>query len=348
MLPLNIGVSIILPAFNAEKTIGKNLKKIIAETKNFNSEIIVVDDNSTDNTSKVVEKFKKIKLIKLKSNKGAGNARNVGAKFSKYKNLCFIDSDILIGKNSIYNLLKRLFKDKKTGSVAATQDTYNLNKNSWSSDFVCLKSCYGTDDFKYEIEFSSICSEFCAISKNLFNRIGKWKTLPGAGGEEFDMGYKIRKLNKVNIKLKSATYSGFWCDLLTRSKRIIARTVKYIPVLFKKKSFDTVGSFATIGQASSAFLSLLIILSLFSYLFLSYNFYLKSFTITNNDIILSTLSLFVVQIIIEYKFIIYALKKKGLGMLVFSIIGMQVINISLIIGAFVFLLKSILPKSKNY
>ena len=38
-----------------------------------------------------------------------------------------------------------------------------------------------------------------------------------SGGEEFDLGYKIRKLNLKNIKLKKAGYSGYWCDL-QRSK----------------------------------------------------------------------------------------------------------------------------------
>ena len=228
-------LSIIIPAYNSEKIINDCLNKILEESKKIKSEIIVVDDKSTDKTTKIVKKIKKIKLIKLKKNRGVGNARNIGADNAKYKNLCFIDSDIIISKNSIYNLLKRFHKNKNTGSVSGTQNTYNLNKDNWTSNFVCLKSCYGTESIKVEKNFSSISSEFCIISKKLFNNVGKWKSLYGAGGEEFDLGYKIRKLNKKNIKLKSAGYSGFWCDLKERSIRIISRTEKYIPILLKKK-----------------------------------------------------------------------------------------------------------------
>ena len=58
-------VSIIIPAHNEEKTIGKLLDKIIKielNQINFEKEIIVVDDGSNDNTANICEKYQKIKL----------------------------------------------------------------------------------------------------------------------------------------------------------------------------------------------------------------------------------------------------------------------------------------------
>jgi glycosyltransferase involved in cell wall biosynthesis len=330
-------LSIIIPAYNSEKIINDCLNKILEESKKIKSEIIVVDDKSTDKTTKIVKKIKKIKLIKLKKNRGVGNARNIGADNAKYENLCFIDSDIIISKNSIYNLLKRFHKNKNTGSVSGTQNTYNLNKDNWTSNFVCLKSCYGTESIKIEKNFSSISSEFCIISKKLFNNVGKWKALYGAGGEEFDLGYKIRKLNKKNIKLKSAGYSGFWCSLKERSIRIISRTEKYIPILLKKKNFDSKGTFATSGQAFSAFLTLLILFLLISNLFLNFNY-----------VILGIFILLIIQLILEINFLIYAYKKYKIKMLLFSLFGIQVINISIILGGFLFLFKNTFGLFFNY
>ena len=57
-----------------------------------------------------------------------------------------------------------------------------------------------------------------------------------AGGEEFDFGFKIKELNKKNIKFKNAGYSGYWCDIFQRSKNIIERTEKYIPIFLKKRT----------------------------------------------------------------------------------------------------------------
>ena len=330
-------LSIIIPAYNSEKIINDCLNKILEESKKIKSEIIVVDDKSTDKTTKIVKKIKKIKLIKLKKNRGVGNARNIGADNAKYKNLCFIDSDIIISKNSIYNLLKRFHKNKNTGSVSGTQNTYNLNKDNWTSNFVCLKSCYGTESIKVEKNFSSISSEFCIISKKLFNNVGKWKSLYGAGGEEFDLGYKIRKLNKKNIKLKSAGYSGFWCDLKERSIRIISRTEKYIPILLKKKKFDSKGTFATSGQAFSAFLTLLMLSTLILNLFLKLNF-----------VILGIFTLLTIQLMLETNFLIFAYKKYKIKMLLFSLFGIQVINLSIILGGFLFLIKNTFGLFFNY
>ena len=127
-------VSVIIPVHNSEKTISYCLKKIISESNKLESEIIVVDDASTDNTLNILKEFKDIKIISLEHNKGAGNARNTGANIAKYNNLCFVDSDIYISKDSIINLVKRLIKGDDIGSVSGSQDTiqhinYETGKN---------------------------------------------------------------------------------------------------------------------------------------------------------------------------------------------------------------------------
>ena len=331
-------LSIIIPAHNAENVIKECINKVIKESKKIKSEIIVVDDCSTDGTSGILRDFKNIKVISLKKNRGVGYARNQGAKLAKYKTLCFIDSDIVIEKNSILNLLKRLHFSKDVGSVSGTQNLVNLNCDSWTSNFVCLKSCYGTHTIKKEKNFSTISSEFCMISKDIFNKVGKWKSVAKAGGEEFDLGYKIRKLNLKNIKLKKAGYSGYWCDLLQRSKRIIERTEKYIPIFLKKKKFDSVGSFATSVQAFSSFLTLLILAIIFINLFYTIPF---AFVLS--------IVLIIFQIILEAKFLVFAFQTYKLKMLLFSLFGIQIINLSIFIGGFLYVFNNTigLPFKKN-
>lgn len=87
-------VSIIIPLYNSEKTIEKTLCSILGQTyKNY--EIILIDDHSSDNTVKVVEKFEmsNLKLIQLDINQGAANARNNGLALSQGRYIAFIDSD---------------------------------------------------------------------------------------------------------------------------------------------------------------------------------------------------------------------------------------------------------------
>lgn len=89
----SVKVSIIVPAYNREKEIAGCIKSLINQTLK-EIEIIVIDDGSTDNTSKVVKGFDddRIKLIQTE-NRGQGLARNTGISAAKGEYIGFVDSD---------------------------------------------------------------------------------------------------------------------------------------------------------------------------------------------------------------------------------------------------------------
>ena len=90
-------VSIILPNYNSSKTIGATINSVLQQTyKNW--ELIIVDDCSDRKTKNILSKYRKIKKIKilyLKKNKGAGPCRNLAIKKTNSYYLAFIDSDDL-------------------------------------------------------------------------------------------------------------------------------------------------------------------------------------------------------------------------------------------------------------
>ena len=86
-------ISIIVPAYNSEKTIKECLDSLIAQDYP-NKEIIVVDDLSSDKTCAIVESYKDIKLVPLKNHLGLpGSVRNAGIDVAVGKYISFIDSD---------------------------------------------------------------------------------------------------------------------------------------------------------------------------------------------------------------------------------------------------------------
>lgn len=86
--------SIILPTFNRAQTLPRAIRSVLAQT--FSSwELIIVDDGSTDNTRKIVDRFKKDPRITYKKIKKAGvvAARTAGIKHASAPIITFLDSD---------------------------------------------------------------------------------------------------------------------------------------------------------------------------------------------------------------------------------------------------------------
>jgi glycosyltransferase involved in cell wall biosynthesis len=89
-------VSIIMPLFNAEKYLQISINSVINQIyKNW--EMIIVDDNSTDESLKIAKENsmleKRLVVLHQGENKGAAEARNLGIKFSKGEYIAFLDSD---------------------------------------------------------------------------------------------------------------------------------------------------------------------------------------------------------------------------------------------------------------
>ncbi|MCM3400447.1 glycosyltransferase family 2 protein [Oceanobacillus profundus] len=89
-------ISVITPAYNAERFIGDTIDSVLDQTY-ANWEMVIVDDRSTDNTTTIVEEYRKrdnrIKLIVLEENSGSAVARNTAMENAKGRYIAFLDSD---------------------------------------------------------------------------------------------------------------------------------------------------------------------------------------------------------------------------------------------------------------
>lgn len=100
-------VSIVVPIYNVEKMLRRCIESILLQTYD-NTEVILVDDGSTDNSGKIADEYKrtnsKINVIH-KENGGLSDARNEGIKVAQGEYICFIDSDDFIHKRYVEILL---------------------------------------------------------------------------------------------------------------------------------------------------------------------------------------------------------------------------------------------------
>ena len=109
-----INVDIILPNYNSSLYIEETLNSIVGQSfKNW--KLLIVDDNSNDETKNIIKRYvlnKKIKIIWLKKNKGVGFCRNLAMRNAKSEYIAFIDSDDIWEKEKLSKQLDFMIKNK--------------------------------------------------------------------------------------------------------------------------------------------------------------------------------------------------------------------------------------------
>jgi peptidoglycan-N-acetylglucosamine deacetylase len=119
-------VSIIVPAYNEEKVIGRTIESLLRSTyRHF--EIVIVDDGSSDRTSPVVsEQFAAEPRVRLltKENAGKAEALNFGLRVSEGGIIVALDADTIFQPETIGSLVAR-FRDPLIGAVAGNAKVGN-------------------------------------------------------------------------------------------------------------------------------------------------------------------------------------------------------------------------------
>lgn len=120
-------VTFILPVYQAESFIYQNLERFsrYCKTSRYTSEIIAVNDGSTDNTEAVIRKFMKqyaedalVRYIKLERNSGKGLAVKKGVEAARGDYIVFTDCDLQYTFDNISDLVSALTLDSKKIVIA--------------------------------------------------------------------------------------------------------------------------------------------------------------------------------------------------------------------------------------
>lgn len=166
---------------NQERTIENTLVSIF-NLQIQDSEVLVIDDNSTDNTRKIARKYTDKVLKKKDLEEGISNSRNLAIKRAKGSLLFIIDGDIEVQKLNIEKI-EELFK--KRPNVIALCGKYYTYKNRRNLNYLLdirRKVIFNKNNRSFEIKFSNYTTfsgGFCCINlekKNLLlpfvNKVG--------------------------------------------------------------------------------------------------------------------------------------------------------------------------------
>lgn len=129
-------LSIIIPAYNVEKYIDSCLLSLCKQLNDF-TELIIIDDKSTDHTLNAIKNRmdiysdKRIKLIELPKNSGVSHARNKGLEIAQGEYIAFIDSDDLVSRNYVASILQ---------AIQSKCDYYKLSWNAFGKSNYSIKA----------------------------------------------------------------------------------------------------------------------------------------------------------------------------------------------------------------
>ncbi len=118
----NIDLSIIIVIWNSEEDIPECLKSILDKNYNFKYEVIIIDNNSSDNSIKVINNFKDlydsdIKLIINKENLGFTKACNQGIQIANGNYILLLNPDTEIVDNSLDLLYKKFSQEDSYSAI---------------------------------------------------------------------------------------------------------------------------------------------------------------------------------------------------------------------------------------
>jgi hypothetical protein len=127
-------ISIIIPAHNEERHVEKCIESLLAQEYR-DIEIIVVDNGSSDNTSKIVERYVesyggKVRLLRMESNIGPGGGRNAGASNATGEILVFVDADMVFPPDYVTKLISPIQRGEALLTTHANEYVANI-ENPW-------------------------------------------------------------------------------------------------------------------------------------------------------------------------------------------------------------------------
>jgi len=184
-------VSIIIITYNGKQLLEKCLESLFKINYN-NFEVIIVDNNSTDNTIEFITKnYPSIIIIKLDSNKGFAEPNNIGTKTAKGEYFLFLNNDTVVTPNFISSMIEVMELDRTIGICQSLLLKPDGSLDS-SGDFIDkLGVVYNSKTKSNEIrEISSARGASMLIHKELFEKLGGFDETFFVSFEDVDLGWR--------------------------------------------------------------------------------------------------------------------------------------------------------------
>jgi glycosyltransferase involved in cell wall biosynthesis len=228
--PVEPLISIIIPCYNGEKFIGDAIDSVINQTYQ-NWEIIVVDDESTDNSKKIVDKYRtdqRIKYVQHDANKGIAKTKNTGIRLARGDYLAFLDQDDIWLSNKLEMQVNCFKNHHEDVGMICTGMIFTDEKLKSQIIFRGFKDDNQKEMVKSLYLQTTNSSSIMMIKKKCFYRVGFFNE-ELYGWDDFEMWMRIASQYKIKYIREGLV-----------KKRMHTENVQKLPKVQKeaKKVFD--------------------------------------------------------------------------------------------------------------
>lgn len=196
-----IQVSVIIPAFNAAKTIIRAIDSVRAQNVST-MEVIVIDDASTDGTSDIVfnntKAGEKIHLLKMIKNSGVSAARNAGIQIAKGKYLAFLDSDDIWLDGKIQKQIALIKSDPSITLVSCNSRLVSEDGTELKIGHINRPPDEGFDAWKTLLIYNFLPTPTIFTHSNLVKEFGGFDESLKVG-EDLDLWIKLAIRGKIAV-----------------------------------------------------------------------------------------------------------------------------------------------------
>jgi cellulose synthase/poly-beta-1,6-N-acetylglucosamine synthase-like glycosyltransferase len=211
-------VSVLIPAHNEAKVIGKTLEAILESDYDKDKyEIIVINDNSSDNSAEILERIKEdhpgrmltiINTDKITGGKGKSNALNIGLAQSKGAFIAIYDADNTPEKSALRELVHSIMNDHEAGAVIGKFRCRNRNRNLFTR-FINIEGLF----FQWMaqagrwqlLKLCTIPGTNFIVRRSILDKLGGWDT--DAITEDTEISFRIYMLG---YHIRFCPYSASW------------------------------------------------------------------------------------------------------------------------------------------
>ena len=241
-------LSVVIVNYNVRYFLELCLKSVAAAVTSIDAEIIIVDNNSSDESCKMVKQlFPNIRLIENKENVGFSKANNQGVAIAKGAYVCVLNPDTVVAEDSFTQLLDFSDSKNKIGIVSCklidgAGKFLPESKRNVPTRMVAIKKLIGLSKDYYvsnvkvnEIGKASVfVGAFMLLKRNLYEEVGGFDERYFMYGEDIDLSYSVLNTGYDNYYYGQTTVIHYKGESTLKDEVYAKRFYEAMQLFYKK------------------------------------------------------------------------------------------------------------------